>query len=68
MRALRLVIGLIISIHGLYTNEWLFVVVGGFFIYIALMNIGCGGVSNCSTPVSSADNKTEDVTYEEVHK
>ena len=66
IRVLRLALGVIIVIHGLYTKEWLFVAVGGFFAYLPLMNIGCGGVSNCSTPISQTDNKIEDITYEEV--
>lgn len=66
IRLLRLALGVAIVIHGLYTKEWLFVAVGGFFAYLPLMNIGCGGASNCSAPISKTDNNSEDITYEEV--
>ena len=66
IRALRLALGLLIVIHGLYTKEWLFVAVGGFFAFFPLMNVGCHGFSHCSTPISKADKNNEDTVYEEV--
>jgi len=66
MRVLRLALGVLIVVHGLYTKEWLFVAVGGFFAFLPLMNIGCCGVSNCSAPISKTDTNVEEIKYEEV--
>ena len=66
MRILRLVLGVYIIIEGIQTNEWLFIALGGLFTAMSLLNIGCCGVSGCSTAVPKSNGKMEDVTYEEI--
>ena len=67
MRALRLALGIFIIVQGTLAKEWLHVALGGMFSVMQLLNIGCCGVSGCSTPVSKSDKKVEDIDYEEVH-
>lgn len=66
MRVLRLALGIFIIVQGIMANEWLLVGLGTLFSLMPLMNIGCCGVSGCSTPVRRSNKKTEDITYEEV--
>ncbi|SEH63179.1 hypothetical protein SAMN02927937_00575 [Paenimyroides aquimaris] len=66
MRVLRLALGIFIVVQGIMTKEWLIVGLGGLFSLMPLMNIGCCGVSGCSTSVPRSNKKTEDITYEEV--
>ena len=59
-------LGIFIVVQGIMTKEWLIVGLGGLFSLMPLMNIGCCGVSGCSTSVPRSNKKTEDITYEEV--
>lgn len=69
MRILRLVLGVVIVVQGIQTQEWLFVILGGMFSVLALLNLSTCGISNsaCRTPMNN-DNKhqTDDITYEEI--
>jgi hypothetical protein len=44
----------------------MFVVLGGIFSLMPLLNIGCCGVSGCNTPIRKSNGNTEDITYEEI--
>lgn len=66
MRMLRLVLGIFLILQGIVAKEWLLAGLGGLFSLMPLMNIGCYGVSNCSTPVPKGKKKIEDISYEEV--
>ncbi|WP_333575248.1 hypothetical protein [Sphingobacterium sp.] len=66
MRVLRLALGIIIIVQGIVAKEWLLAGLGGLFSLMPLMNIGCCGVSGCSTPVPRTRKKKEDISYEEV--
>ncbi len=66
MRVLRLALGIFIIVQGIMAKEWLLAGLGGLFSLMPLMNIGCCGVSGCSTPVSRTRKKMEDISYEEV--
>lgn len=66
MRVLRLALGIFIIAEGIQTKEWLFVGLGGLFSLMPLLNIGCCGASGCSTPVEKSNQKTENITYEEI--
>lgn len=66
MRILRLGLGIFIIVQGIMAKEWMLAGLGGLFSLMPLMNIGCCGVSGCSTPVPRSNKKTEDITYEEV--
>lgn len=66
MRVLRLGLGIFVIVQGIMAKEWLLVGLGGLFSLMPLMNIGCCGVSGCSTPAPKSNKKIEDITYEEV--
>lgn len=66
MRVLRLALGIYIIVQGFVDNQWLFVVLGGLFSLMPLLNIGCCGASGCNTPVRKSNKKLEDISYEEV--
>lgn len=66
MRVFRLALGIFIVVQSVQANEWLFVALGGIFVLMPLLNIGCCGTSGCNTPISNSNKKVEDITYEEV--
>lgn len=66
MRVLRLALGIFVIVHGIQTKEWWFVVMGGLFSLMPLLNIGCCGVSACNTSISKNNKKLENTAYEEV--
>ncbi|MDD3005564.1 hypothetical protein [Flavobacterium sp.] len=49
IRILRLVMGIFIIIQGVMYNQWIFVILGGLFSLLPLLNAGCGA-SGCSVP------------------
>lgn len=66
MRALRLAMGVFITLQGFWTGQWLFVMAGLAFSLMPILNIGCCGTSRCGAPMHRGNQKIEDVTYEEV--
>ncbi len=66
MRVIRLALGIFIVVQGIQAKEWSFVMLGGLFSLMPILNIGCCGASGCNTPAFKNDIKTEDITYEEV--
>lgn len=66
MRVLRLALGIFIIVQGIMAKEWLLAGLGGLFLLMPLLNIGCCGVSGCSTLVPKSNKKIEDISYEEV--
>ncbi len=66
MRAIRLALGIVITIQGIQAEQWLLAGFGGLFSLMPLLNIGrCGG-SCCDTPTRKTNQKTENITYEEI--
>lgn len=66
MRLVRLALGVYIIVQGIQTKEWSFVVMGGLFSIMPLLNIGCCGASGCSTPIQKKNGNVEDISYEEI--
>lgn len=66
MRLLRLAMGVFIIVQGFMDNQWMFVGLGALFSLMPLLNIGCCGVSGCSTSVPQRNKRMEDITYKEV--
>lgn len=65
MRLLRLALAIAIIYQGIELEQWLFVVIGGLFALMPLMNIGCCGNNGCATPLpKSKQNKK--TTYTEL--
>lgn len=49
MRFARLAMGIFVAVQGFLYNEWIFVILGGLFALMPLMNVGCG-TSGCQIP------------------
>lgn len=66
MRLLRLVLGGIILVQGILSNEIPYAVIGGLLMLMAIANIGCNGGA-CATPMRSYRPRQEEkVEFEEV--
>ena len=68
MRWLRLVLGIVIGISAFQTHDNISGFVAAFFLFQAVTNTGCCGVSGCATTnVSEKQNATSsEVEYEEI--
>ncbi len=66
MRVLRLTLGIIVIVQGVAAQDWRFVVLGGVFSLLPVLNIGCCGTSGCYTTVSKNNKSNEDISYEEI--
>ncbi|MBL1410060.1 hypothetical protein [Sphingobacterium faecale] len=66
MRVLRLALGIFVIVQGVMDQQWILAILGGMFALMPLMNVGCCGVSGCSTPIAKSNKKLEEVRYEEV--
>lgn len=47
MRLFRIALGGIVVAQGIYSQEWIFVILGSIFTIIAFLNLGCGASSSC---------------------
>ncbi|MCO5231962.1 MAG: hypothetical protein M9958_12500 [Chitinophagales bacterium] len=66
IRIIRLILGVLVIVEGVKSNEWMFIVLGGVFALMALLNAGCSSRA-CATPRrKSFQSDDEEVTYEEV--
>lgn len=66
MRFLRFALGIFIVIQGIQTQEWLFMAMGGIFVLMPLLNIGCCSSRGCVLPTSKINQNFKDITNEEV--
>lgn len=66
MRLLRLAIGIYIIVIGIQENNLWFIVLGGVFSLMPLLNIGYCGISSCNVPETKSNKKTGEITFEEV--
>ena len=66
MRILRLVFAIIILAQGISAGDTVTIILGVVFGGMAVANIGCCGTGGCKVNQRSANNKTEEVQYEEV--
>ncbi len=68
MRTIRLALGIFIVVNGFWTQQWMFVLLGGFFTLMPLLNVGCCATGDCGVPSPNegTENKTDEVTYEEI--
>lgn len=65
-RVIRLLLGLMIVIQSIQFKEYWFVLVGGLFAVLALLDMGCVA-GNCAAPTyRNTTQKPEEITYEEV--
>lgn len=68
MRVFRLLLGVYIIADGIYTRQWIFVVVGILFSLMPLLNIGCCPAGNCGVTMENVkqENSEEEILFEEV--
>ena len=69
MRLLRLAFGVWAVVAAFQTKEVVLGLMGGLLLVMALMNIGCCGVSSCGTQMTTSKipyQKPEEVSYEEI--
>jgi hypothetical protein len=67
MRWLRLALGLFIGIDAIQMHQPISGFIAAFFIYQAVTNTGCCGVSNCAAPTTKGNpDKIEEIKYEEI--
>lgn len=57
-RIIRLLLGIIITIYSLFSQEYVFLILGGLFSFQAIMNVSCCGAGGCYT-----DNKHKKNIY-----
>lgn len=48
-RIIRLVVGAVIALYALIGNDYLFLVLGGLFIFQSVLNISCCGAGGCAS-------------------
>lgn len=66
IRIVRLILGILVIVEGVKSNEWMFIALGGLFALMAVLNAGCSSGA-CATPRrKSFQSDDEEVTYEEV--
>lgn len=56
IRVFRLAMAIIMSAYAVYEAEYLWLIVGGWFLYQTLLNIGCCGVQQCAIPHPKQEN------------
>ncbi|MGN5954463.1 hypothetical protein ACP6L2_07595 [Sphingobacterium lactis] len=50
MRILRLVMGIVITIQGIKSGQWIITGLGIMFTALPLFNMGCGANGSCEVP------------------
>ncbi|WP_107038263.1 hypothetical protein [Brumimicrobium mesophilum] len=71
LRVIYLVLGTMVIVQTAMSREWIGVLFGAYFVSMGLFAFGCAS-GNCSGGNCSTDskqnhnNKTEDITFEEV--
>lgn len=69
MRVVRLAIGLLIAVQAFQTQSALAGFFAAFFLFQAITNTGCCGVSGCSVkPGEKNDQHPEDLAFEEIRR
>ncbi len=66
LRVIRLVFGVYVLIQGVYARDMSYLLIGGLFTLMPVLNIGCCSTSGCVTPNRKNEITTEDISYEEV--
>lgn len=65
-RAIRLIMGIAIIIQAFVAKDILFGLAGLVFSGMALFNASCCGTSSCNAVDVKSNNKSKEITYEEV--
>lgn len=68
MRILRAVIAIWAIAEFFRTNDWTLMLLGGFFAFQAIFDVGCCGSSGCSAPPPARKQElaAQEVDYEEI--
>lgn len=67
-RSLRLIFGVFIMVQAIATTDFLIGMIASLFLFQAITNTGCCGVSSCAIPNSTAKEKISNsvLEYEEI--
>ncbi len=67
-RILRLLVGIFIIYDGLMSSEYLFVALGFAFSFMAILNYGCCGTTQCNSNINTIEKQIVDkeIIFEEV--
>lgn len=65
LRVVYLVLGIYVIVQGVLSEEYLWALLGGFFLLMPIFNIGCYGGNSCAIPKTEIK-KEEEITYEEI--
>ncbi len=66
LRGFRMVMGIAIIVQAFMAKDTFLGIAGVLFSGMALFNVGCCGTGSCSTTDLKTNNKTKDISYEEV--
>lgn len=58
VRIIRLLLGVLIAVYSISSQDYIFLVLAGFLLFQAIMNISCCGSPGCHT-----DNKHKENIY-----
>ncbi|MCJ0743757.1 hypothetical protein [Pedobacter montanisoli] len=50
IRLIRLAMGIIITVNGALTHEWMILILGGLFTLMAILNINTCATGSCTVP------------------
>lgn len=67
IRVIRLGLSIIIIVQAIQIQDALFGFLGTFFMYQALSNTGCCGVSSCSPAITKNADNSEQIEFTEVN-
>ena len=65
-RGIRLIMGIAIIIQAFVVKDILLGIAGLIFSGMALFNAGCCGTNSCNAVNVKSNNKSKEITYEEV--
>ena len=70
MRIVRLAIGMMLLVQGIYSRDWMIGMFSTFFLYQAVTNTGCCGTKACYMPKTRSNSVPlpvdGEVEYEEI--
>lgn len=56
VRIVRLLLGVLIAIYSISSKDYIFLVLAGFLLFQAIMNISCCGSGGCNTDTKYKEN------------
>lgn len=68
IRVIRLILGILMIIQGVHTDDLMFISLGLLFSLMSVFNIGCCTSGKCQIAVrkNTEDNTMENITFKEI--